>query len=106
MEKLRTGFEYIDLNSSSITQGYRPYPASKPMEVYVARLHEEDMGIVTIVTVSAVYKLITNSNQKFAKRKSDGKNLVVRVTRKDLVDLLRVHYDETFDDLAEYNGEN
>ena len=106
MKKQRTGFEYIDLDKPNITEKYRPYPASNPTEAYVARLREKNVGdeddrdadIVTVV--NAVYRLIPELHPRkgFRGRKSDRRILAVRVTRKDLVDMLRRHYDQTFEE--------
>lgn len=46
-EKIRNGFEYIDLNRSDITPPYRPHPASAPLEIYVARIERREPEWVT-----------------------------------------------------------
>jgi len=117
MKKQRTGFEYIDLDNPNITEKYRPHPASNQTEAYVAKLRQkqgfDEDDQITIV--GAVYRLIPELRPRkgFRGRKSDRRILAVRVTRKDLVDMLRRHYDQTFEedldfeeDLEEYGFSN
>ncbi len=99
MNTRKNGFEYIDLNSPDVTQGYRPHPGSKPMEVYVAELSfdERDRQIV-----GSVYRLVTRKHpsipgkEEFVTRRSDGRTLGVRVNRGPVVESLQAHYDERF----------
>jgi hypothetical protein len=91
----RTGFAYLDLNSGDFTDWFRPNPASKPQDVYIALLgRDEDCNPI----VKEVYKLIGKPDPyaferaKFIKSK-DGRNLAVKTTKEDIINSLREHYE-------------
>ncbi len=92
MTERKQGFEYIDLRESDIKKGFRPRPASKHLEVYVVRNSSDEDEL------EVVYRLITRKSpvsgrQVFSIRKSDGKYLVMRITKGDIFDSMSKYYE-------------
>jgi len=83
----KTGFQYIDLNSPLVSEVFRPTPASRPFETYVATFNtsSDRRG----GGVEDVYKLIpdtrNNPNGKFRMNVNEEVQCL-RVVKGDVVE--------------------
>tara|TARA_Y100000310_G_C20625210_1_gene785464 strand:+ start:1184 stop:1477 length:294 start_codon:yes stop_codon:yes gene_type:complete len=92
-------FEYIDLNDPNITEIFRPKPASDPLKGYVAKVNEVRGEKRVDVSVDAVYRLISEGygqDRRFAVRRSDGRNLAVKVVKGNVVDSMKRLHNATW----------
>ncbi len=91
------GFRWIDLNTTEISEIYRPTPGSDPSSAYVANLGADPLE---------VYKLVRDSSNQTGRgeiftKDSSGRNLVVPVTRGPVFEAINGLYDPEWGEIEQ-----
>tara|TARA_Y100000310_G_scaffold283123_1_gene304872 strand:+ start:374 stop:712 length:339 start_codon:yes stop_codon:yes gene_type:complete len=97
IENEKKGFRWIDLNSTDISEIYRPTPGSDPSSAYVADLSADPLE---------VYKLVKNSSNQTGRgeifnKDSSGRNLVIPVTKGPIFEAINELYDPEWGEIEQ-----